>query len=80
MNYKLRIPVIDESTYELSSSVVFTKLDLRAGYHQMKIHPNDVSKNEFIGIPGIRNSQKSQKSKPYFLSTKDVLAVKIEGL
>ena len=35
---KYPIPVI----YELNGAQIFTKLDLRFGYHQMYVHPGDV--------------------------------------
>jgi hypothetical protein len=44
---KYPLPRIDILFDQLSKANVFFKIDLRSGYHQIKIHPKDVPKTAF---------------------------------
>jgi hypothetical protein len=44
---KYPLPRIDILFDQLSKTKVFSKINLRSGYHQIKIHPEDVPKIAF---------------------------------
>jgi hypothetical protein len=47
INYRHLIPKIDDILSELYESCMFSKIDLKIGYHQIKMKEEDEGKNNF---------------------------------
>ena len=50
---KYPLPRIDDLFDQLQGACVFSKIDLRSGYHQLKIRPTDIPKTAFITKYGL---------------------------
>jgi hypothetical protein len=47
MKNKCQVPRIEDLFNQMRGARVFSKIDLRSGYHQMKIRPSDIPKMDF---------------------------------
>jgi hypothetical protein len=50
---KYHLPRIEDLFDQLRGAGVFSKIDLRSGYHQLKIRPSDIPKTTFITKYGL---------------------------
>ncbi|GKG14163.1 hypothetical protein Tco_0353763 [Tanacetum coccineum] len=41
------LPRIDDLFYQLQKARYFSKIELRSGYHQLRVHDDDISKTAF---------------------------------
>jgi hypothetical protein len=42
------LPRIDDLFYQLKNAKIFSKIDLKSGYHQVRIKEEDINKTTFI--------------------------------
>ena len=51
---KYPLPRIEDLFNRMRDARAFSEIDLRSGYHQMKIRPSDISKTDFLTRYGLQ--------------------------